>query len=113
MQVRLYSLAGQVYNLNSAYTEKPVTVQRLPSKLSSLAWDHSQQVCSNIQDNDTHANTLLGVPVGETVASLAIDLLSSVASAEHSLVRYGQCRDVCVFTPPLCIATVISSCTFA
>lgn len=43
VQVRLYSL-GHLRNLDSAFSEKPVTVQRLPSKLSSLAWDHSQQV---------------------------------------------------------------------
>ena len=45
VQVRLYSLAGHLHSLHSACEEKPVTIQRLPSKLSSLAWDFSQQVC--------------------------------------------------------------------
>lgn len=44
MQVRLYSLAGHLHSLESDYSERPLLVQRLPSKLSSLAWDHNQHV---------------------------------------------------------------------
>lgn len=49
MQVRLYSSA-HLHSFDSGHLEKPVTVQRLPSKLSSLAWDHSQQVHSHNQE---------------------------------------------------------------
>ncbi len=44
MQVRLYSLAGHLQQHESAFTDQPLVVQRLPSKLSSLAWDHNQNV---------------------------------------------------------------------
>ena len=44
MQVRLYSLAGHLQQHESAFTGQPLVVQRLPSKLSSLAWDHNQNV---------------------------------------------------------------------
>jgi len=44
MQVRLYSLAGRLQQHESAFTDQPLVVQRLPSKLSSLAWDHNQNV---------------------------------------------------------------------
>ncbi|KAL3152751.1 hypothetical protein ABBQ38_012338 [Trebouxia sp. C0009 RCD-2024] len=50
-QVRLYS-SGHLHSLGSGYSEKPVTVQRLPSKLSSLAWDHSQQGVVTVGDYD-------------------------------------------------------------
>ena len=44
MQVRLYSLAGHLHDMESASSEQPTVVQRLPSKLSSLAWEQTQQV---------------------------------------------------------------------
>ena len=44
MQVRLYSLAGHLQQQESAFADQPLVVQRLPSKLSSLAWDHNQNV---------------------------------------------------------------------
>ena len=77
MQVRLYSLAGQLHNLDSAYTEKPITVQRLPSKLSSLAWDHSQQVFTQHYCGASSLLVSAGAAAGK--------LLKHVASAEHSL----------------------------
>lgn len=44
MQVRLYSLAGHLQQHEPAFIDRPLVVQRLPSKLSSLAWDHNQNV---------------------------------------------------------------------
>ena len=47
LQVRLYSLAGQLHSLDGPFCDQPIFVQRLPSKLSSLAWDHNQHVSRN------------------------------------------------------------------
>ena len=38
-------MAGVLFDLDSQANERPTIVQRMPSKLSSLAWDHNQEVC--------------------------------------------------------------------